>query len=158
MTKSSGQDRGDVGLVFAAYNAHTEHCGAPRLRNTANPDLYHGYFENRYGEQFVFTFDRATKTGTVSGGDLGWGIPSFTLAAIGCSPSQHPRDGRTAREGGTRRDAGPARDRRRGLASRAVHGSDRQRRDRLAAGVPGGLYRLPGTDDVLVVEIAPSKR
>jgi hypothetical protein len=84
MRQSSGQDRGDVGLVFAAYNVHTQHCGAPpRLRTTANPGLYHGYFENRYGEQFVFTFDRATRTGTVSGGDLGWGNPqSFTLALL----------------------------------------------------------------------------
>jgi hypothetical protein len=82
MTKSSGRDRGDLGLVFAAHNTHTEHCGAPpRLRNTANPGLYHGYFENRYGEQFVFTFDRATKTGTVSGGDLGWGNPRSCIPA-----------------------------------------------------------------------------
>jgi hypothetical protein len=51
----------------------------PRLRNTENPGLYYGYFENRYGEQFVFTFDRATLTGTVSGSDLGWGDPkAFT--------------------------------------------------------------------------------
>ena len=40
----------------------------------------YGYFENRYGVQFVFTFDRATGTGTVSGGDLGWDdAKSFTL-------------------------------------------------------------------------------
>jgi hypothetical protein len=31
--------------------------------------------ENRYGEQFVLTFDRATGTGTVAGGDLGWDDP-----------------------------------------------------------------------------------
>jgi tetratricopeptide (TPR) repeat protein len=45
--------------------------------------LYYGYFENRYCEQFVFTFDRATLTGTVSGGDLGWGDPKvFTLGLL----------------------------------------------------------------------------
>ena len=55
----------------------------PRLRNTDNPGLYYGYFENRYGEQFVFTFDRATGTGTVSGGDLGWGDPrAFTRGLL----------------------------------------------------------------------------
>ena len=84
MEKPEDQDPGDAGLVFAAYNTHHERCGTPpRLRNTANPGLYHGYFENRYGEQFVFTFDRATETGTVSGGDLGWGEPkAFTRGLL----------------------------------------------------------------------------
>jgi hypothetical protein len=84
MAKPKGQDSGDVGLVFAAHNNHHERCGPPpRLRNTANPGLYYGYFENRYGEQFVFIFDRATRTGTVSGGDLDWSNPrSFTLGQL----------------------------------------------------------------------------
>ncbi len=84
MTIPKAQDPGDISLVFAANNTHSGRCGAPpRLRNTDNLGLYHGYFENRYGEQFVFTFDRATKTGTVSGGDLGWGNPkSFTRALL----------------------------------------------------------------------------
>jgi hypothetical protein len=84
MADPEGKDPGDAGLVFAAHNNHDPRCGRPpRVRNTDNPELYHGYFENRYGEQFVFTFDRATKTGTVSGGDLGWGDPKpFTLALL----------------------------------------------------------------------------
>ncbi len=84
MAHPEGQEPGDAGLVFAAHNNHDPRCGRPpRLRNTDNPGLYHGYFENRYGEQFVFTFDRATLTGTVSGGDLGWGEPrSFTLGLV----------------------------------------------------------------------------
>ena len=85
MAKAKDQVSGDAGLVFAAHNTHDEPCGAPpRLRNTANPGLYYSYFENRYGEQFVFTFDRATLTGTVSGGDLGWDDPKvFTLGLLG---------------------------------------------------------------------------
>jgi hypothetical protein len=76
MEKPGNHDSGDAELVFAAYNTHHAGCGAPpRMRNTNNLGLYHGYFENRHGEQFVFTFDRATLTGTVSGGDLGWGEP-----------------------------------------------------------------------------------
>jgi hypothetical protein len=76
MAKPKDQDAGDVGLVFAAHNAHHERCGIPpRLRNTDNPWLYYGHFENRYGEQFVFTYDRPTWTGMVSGGDLGWDDP-----------------------------------------------------------------------------------
>ena len=84
LAKPSDQDSFDAELVFAAFNAHHQRCGAPpRLRNTDSPGLYCGYFENRYGEQFVFTFDRATGTGTVSGGDLGWGEPhAFTLGRL----------------------------------------------------------------------------
>jgi hypothetical protein len=84
MQKPKDQDTGDAGLVFAAHNTHHERCGVPpRLRNTDNPRLYHGYFENRFGEQFVFTFDRATGTGTVSGGDLSWGEPkAFTRGLL----------------------------------------------------------------------------
>ena len=84
MEKPKDQVPGDAGLVFAAYNTHHERCGAPpRLRSTDNPGLYYGYFENRYGEQFVFTFDRATGAGTVSDGDLGWGDPrAFTRGLL----------------------------------------------------------------------------
>ncbi|MGO9221445.1 MAG: hypothetical protein ACLP7Q_03470 [Isosphaeraceae bacterium] len=84
MADPEGQDPGDGGLVFAAHNNHDPRCGQPpRVRTTDNPGLYHGYFENRYGEQFVFTFDRATLTGTVSGGDLGWGDPkAFTRGLL----------------------------------------------------------------------------
>ena len=84
MAKPTDEDASDARLVFSAHNTHHERCGAPpRLRNTDNPGLYHGYFENRYGEQFVFTFDRATGTGMVSGGDLGWGEPrTFTRVLL----------------------------------------------------------------------------
>jgi hypothetical protein len=84
MADPERQRPGDAGLVFAAHNNHDERCGRPpHLRNTDNLGLYHGYFENRHGEQFVFTFDRATGTGTVSGGDLGWGDPkAFTLGLL----------------------------------------------------------------------------
>ncbi|WP_165234531.1 hypothetical protein [Aquisphaera insulae] len=84
MAAPEGQDPGDAGLVFAACNNHDPRCGPPpRLRNTDNPGLYHGYFENRHGEQFVFTCDRAAGTGTVSGGDLGWAEPrTFTRGLL----------------------------------------------------------------------------
>ena len=84
MAVPEGQDPGDAGLVFAAHNHHDLRCGPPpRLRNTDDLGLYYGYFENRYGEQFVFTFDRATGTGTVSGGDLGWDDPKvFTRGLL----------------------------------------------------------------------------
>ena len=84
MAGLEGRDPGDAGLVFTAHNNHDPRCGPPpRLRNTENLGLYYGYFENRYAEQFVFTFDRATLTGTVSGGDLGWDDRKvFTLGLL----------------------------------------------------------------------------
>jgi hypothetical protein len=84
MAKPNDQDHGDAELVFAAHNLHDVSCGSPpRLRITDSPALYHGYFENCHREQFVFTFDRATGTGTVSGGDLGWDHPKpFTLGRV----------------------------------------------------------------------------
>jgi hypothetical protein len=84
MAKPKNQGSGNDGLVFAAHNTHHERCGAPpHLRNSDNRGLYYGYFENSYREQFVFTFDRATGTGTVSGGDLGWNNPQeFTIELL----------------------------------------------------------------------------
>ena len=31
-----------------------------------------GYFENPYGEQWIFTLDRVTGKATLRGGDVGW--------------------------------------------------------------------------------------
>ena len=93
MADPNGKDPGDAGLVFAAQNNHDPSCGSPpRLRNTADPGLYYGYFENRFGEQFVFTFDRATGAGTIWGGDLGWDEPkSFTLGLLDAAFRQTQR-------------------------------------------------------------------
>jgi hypothetical protein len=83
MVDPEGKDLGDGGLVFAAYNNHDPSCGPPPRLRSIDPRLYYGYFENRYGEQFVFTFERATGAGTVSGGDLGWGDPKvFTIGLL----------------------------------------------------------------------------
>jgi hypothetical protein len=84
MATRKRQDSGEASLVFAAHNNHTANGGLPpQVRTTDNRRLYYGYFENRYGEQFVFTFDPATKTGTITGGDLDWGHPkSFTIAQV----------------------------------------------------------------------------
>jgi hypothetical protein len=84
MADPQGLAPDDPGLDFAAQNNHDLRCGRPpRLPNNADPGLYRGYFENRYGEQVIFTFDRATGAGAVWGGDLGGDEPpSFTLALV----------------------------------------------------------------------------
>lgn len=59
-------------MVFRAKNVHVSGCGDPP-DYTADEKHYSAYFENEYGEQWVFSFDRASKRGTLRGGDLGWG-------------------------------------------------------------------------------------
>jgi hypothetical protein len=67
----------------SARNSRDPTCGrTTRLRNTANPGLYHDYFKNRYGEQFVFSFDRATGVSTISGDDLGWDRPKYCTVGL----------------------------------------------------------------------------
>jgi hypothetical protein len=41
------------------------------LSNEAG-DRYYGYFQNRFGEQWVFVYDLESKTGELRGGDIGW--------------------------------------------------------------------------------------
>ena len=69
--------------MLTIHNCHSAACGIPPTVSTeAAADLHIGYFENRYGEQWIFTFDRATRETSRGGRDTGWA-------------SAHPvRDGR----------------------------------------------------------------
>ena len=58
--------------MLTIHNRHSAACGIPPALRTEAADLYIGYFENRYGEQWVFTFDRATGEASLRGGDAGW--------------------------------------------------------------------------------------
>jgi hypothetical protein len=53
-------------------NHHAPGCGDPPMISGGNPAIYIGYFENSYGEQWIFTYDRAAKKGELRGGDVGW--------------------------------------------------------------------------------------
>ncbi|HUG68911.1 MAG TPA: hypothetical protein VMM76_14275 [Pirellulaceae bacterium] len=53
-------------------NYHTVACGDPPIINGDDPNVYIGYFENAFGEQWIFTFDRATREAELRGGDIGW--------------------------------------------------------------------------------------
>src|SRR4051812_4773167 len=57
--------------LFSADNAHVPESGMPPYLRT-DSSRYHGYFENRYGEQWVFVFDYAADRGHLRGGDTGW--------------------------------------------------------------------------------------
>jgi hypothetical protein len=69
-----GKTRGrKSALVLSVENVHTESCGLPpAIAKGQDDDRYVGYFENRYGEQWVVEIDREAKTGVLRGGDIGW--------------------------------------------------------------------------------------
>lgn len=53
-------------------NRHTDDCGHPPNIVDDDPDVYIGYFANAYGEQWVFQYNRASRQGSLRGGDAGW--------------------------------------------------------------------------------------
>jgi hypothetical protein len=57
---------------FAMRNIHGNDAGEPPIIRNDAAGKYYGYFENFYGEQWVFTYDRETKTAELRGGDAGW--------------------------------------------------------------------------------------
>ncbi len=53
-------------------NQHTAACGDPPIVDGVTGNQYIGYFENNYGEQWIFTLDRDTGKAVLRGGDVGW--------------------------------------------------------------------------------------
>ena len=58
--------------LLRIHNHHPGGCGDPPIIHSDDPNLYIGYFENTFGEQWIFTFDRNTGRGALRGGDAGW--------------------------------------------------------------------------------------
>ena len=58
--------------LLSIPNHHVPGCGDPPIITGGHPDLYIGYFENPYGEQWIFTFHRKTRKAELRGGDTGW--------------------------------------------------------------------------------------
>ena len=56
-------------------NRHILTCGDPPIVNGDDPDLYIGYFQNTYGEQWLFTYHRTSREAELRGGDMGWNTP-----------------------------------------------------------------------------------
>lgn len=66
---------GDVTLsdpLLKICNHHVLASGDPPIIDHSKADQYIGYFENMFGEQWIFTRDRATGVATLRGGDIGW--------------------------------------------------------------------------------------
>ena len=53
-------------------NRHTPECGDPPIINNDDEDLYIGYFENPFGEQWVFMHHKKTQVSELRGGDVEW--------------------------------------------------------------------------------------
>jgi hypothetical protein len=59
--------------ILTIYQHHMAMCGTPPTFSNEPAGLYIGYFENKYGEQWIFTFNRATREAMLRGGDVDWG-------------------------------------------------------------------------------------
>jgi len=60
-------------LVFTAVNVHVPECGTPPgIQDDGSSQMYHGYYCNQHGEQWVVSVDRTNRTGVLRGGDIGW--------------------------------------------------------------------------------------
>lgn len=64
----------DRPVIFAARNGHSAQCGQPPVVE-AGPGRYASYFENQYGEQWIFVRREDAETATIYGGDIGWEEP-----------------------------------------------------------------------------------
>lgn len=53
-------------------NHHAAGGGDPPIIGSDDPDLYIGYFENPFGEQWLFTYQRKTGKAELRGGEVGW--------------------------------------------------------------------------------------
>ena len=58
--------------LFTVSNHHTPQCGTPCRVDGDDERAYHGYFENRHGEQAVFVFDFEAGSARLALGDAGW--------------------------------------------------------------------------------------
>ena len=61
--------------IFQVTNHHHDSAGRPPYLDDTTPNQYRGYFENEYGEQSMFIYDRTTSRGKLYMGDSGWESP-----------------------------------------------------------------------------------
>lgn len=60
--------------VITIKNRQSKDCGNPPDLKPSIDQMV-GYFENEYGEQSVFIFDKSKKEGLFYSGDAGWDTP-----------------------------------------------------------------------------------
>lgn len=57
-------------VLLIVYNNHANPC--PRVTNRDSGRNYYGYYENEFGEQWLFIYDFDKDQGFLRGGDVGW--------------------------------------------------------------------------------------
>ena len=68
MTQSEDADP----MLLQVRNRHLAEAGTPPRIVYPDANQYVGYFENGYGEQALFVYDRDARTGRLYLGDAGW--------------------------------------------------------------------------------------
>jgi hypothetical protein len=59
-------------VVLTIHNQHSKFCGNPPSISNESGGLYVGYFENPFGEQWIFTYNPMTSQALLRGGDVDW--------------------------------------------------------------------------------------
>jgi hypothetical protein len=70
MSRTDGADA----PLFQVGNHHSAASGTPPHLADLSTSQYLGYFENTYGEQAIFVYDRNSRTAVLYLGDAGWQI------------------------------------------------------------------------------------
>lgn len=79
---TSGRTRSEP--LLRIRNAHVTGSGDPPIVTNDDPEFYIGYFENPYGEQWIFTYHRITHSAELRGGDVGWNtVDTFVDGKVG---------------------------------------------------------------------------
>ena len=71
MSTTNGSDA----WLLHVRNHHSAECGTPPHIDDVRAGQYLGYFENEYGEQAVFVYDRDSSQAILYLGDAGWQTP-----------------------------------------------------------------------------------
>ena len=58
--------------LFRVSNHHSKEVGPPPCVDGDEPNTYHGYFENRFGEQSIFVYKGDSGEALVYCGDADW--------------------------------------------------------------------------------------
>jgi hypothetical protein len=77
----SQTNRSDAPL-FQLRNHHSAASGTPPHIDDLCRNQYLGYFENQYGEQAVFVYDRDSSQAVLYLGDAGWQTPHAVIDGI----------------------------------------------------------------------------
>jgi hypothetical protein len=71
--------------IFSTTNNHTKSGITPPVVNNDDHDQYVGYFQNEHSEQWIFTFDRRSRKGILTGGDVSW--KQLPVLGVGGGPT-----------------------------------------------------------------------